>query len=86
MMANLSNILHGILDVATKVAPLLGPAGATGAAAATALANLIDQAKAAAGPEHQATVAQLTALQAQVNAHAHSVIDDLRGPGGSGGG
>lgn len=81
-MANLSNILRGILDVATKVAPLLGPAGATGAAAATALAKLIDDAKKAAGPQDQATVSQLTALQAQVNARARGVIDDLRGPGG----
>jgi hypothetical protein len=83
-MANIGNILHGILDVAGKVAPLLGPAGAAGAAAATALNNLIEQAKAAAGPEHGATVEQLTALQAQVNAHAHSVIDDLRGPASGG--
>ena len=85
-MANLSNILSGILDVATKFAPLLGPAGAAGAAAANALANLIDQAKAAAGPEDAETIDQLTALQAQVNAHARSVIDDLRGPSASGSG
>lgn len=83
-MANIGNILHGILDLGVKIAPLLGPAGVTGAAAATALANLIDEAKAAAGPEHQATVDQLTQLQAQVSAHAKSVIDDLRGPGGGG--
>lgn len=84
-MANLTNILNSVLEVATKVAPLLGPAGVTGVAAATALANLIEEAKAAADPEHQATVDQLTRLQTQINAHAKSVIDDLRGPGGSGG-
>lgn len=82
-MSNLNNVLRGILDVATKVAPLLGPAGATGAAAATALVRLIDQAKAAAaGSGQDATVEQLTALQTQINAHAREVIDDLRGPGG----
>ena len=84
-MANLGNILKSIQQVAVTVAPLLGPQVAGAAAAAQAIAKLIDDAKAAAGPEHQATIAQLTQLQAQVNAHAHSVIDDLRGPGGVGG-
>jgi hypothetical protein len=84
MMANIGNILHSVLDVAQKVAPLLGPGGAAGVAAAQALSQLIDHAKAAAGPEHAATVAQLEQLQTQVNAHADSVIGRLRGPHGGG--
>jgi hypothetical protein len=84
MMANLGNILKSIEQVVITVAPLLGPQVAGAAAAAQAIAKLIDDAKAAAGPEHQATIEQLTALQAQVNAHADAVIADLRGPGGGG--
>ena len=77
-MANLGNILHSVLDVAQKVAPLL-PGGAAGLAAAQALSALIDNAKSAAGPEHAATVADLEQVQSQVNAHADSVIGRLRG-------
>jgi len=65
-------------------------AGAT--AAIGAISKLIADAKAAAsGSGHPATLAELTALQAQVNAHADQVFAHLGGtsppppPGGGGG-
>lgn len=77
-MANIQNILQSVLQVAQTVTPLL-PQGAAAAAAAQAIANLIDDAKAAAGPGNEQTVAELEAVQARVNVLARNTIDGLRG-------
>lgn len=82
-MADIQKILTGIINVGTQVAPLLGDKGAKAAAAASALAQLLADAKALAGPQD---ASKLDELQAQVNAHADSTIGNLRGTGGGGAG
>jgi hypothetical protein len=83
MMANLGDILKSIQRVAETVAPLLGPQVAGAAAAAEAIAKLIDDAKAVAGPEHQTTVDDLVKLQTEVGARARATIAGLRGDAGT---
>jgi hypothetical protein len=88
-MANIENLLKSVLNVGKTVLPLLGPQVAGATAAISAIAKLIADAKAAgSGSGHAATLAELTTLQADVNAHADRVFAHLGGtpppPGGSG--
>jgi hypothetical protein len=75
-MANIDNILGSVLNLARILTPVLPQIGGA-AAVAAALAKLIEDAKASAGPQHEATVAELTALEDQVSAHAQRVFDEL---------
>jgi hypothetical protein len=76
MMAQIDNILGSVLNLARILTPVLPQIGGA-AAVATALAKLIQDAKASAGPQHEATVAELTTLESQVTAHAQQVFDQL---------
>lgn len=82
-MADIGKILKSIQHVAETVAPLLGPQVAGATAAAEAIAKLIDDAKEAAGSQHQATVEDLVKLQTEVGARARATIAGLRGESGS---
>lgn len=81
-MPNASNLVRGIINVSRQVLPLLGPQGATGAAALTALERLLADARRVAGP---ADVADLEALQQRVSQRARDVAASLRGTPAGGG-
>ena len=73
-------LLNSIVDLAQTVGPLLGPAGAAGAAVADAVRDTVNRATVIAAETNEPELqAKLSEALASMNAHADSTIGKLRG-------
>lgn len=78
MERDYSSIISGILDVASKVAPLIVPGAPVAIAAGKAVIDLIEATKAVVPEKDQpALQLRLDELQAKVNRHADQTLSSL---------
>lgn len=75
-MTDRNELLGDLIDIAEKVAPLLGPGATAAVAIAEKVIGMIDK---TAGPDDTAAIEVRDALERRVNGKVDATIDRLRG-------